>query len=117
MRQVEEKGPVFVVTNDLNAFISPIICQIAARLKHVVRRRIKTCRITHSRPEKTINRVKIKLRIDHIWMVFRKVETTGHEQAVVEALGIWPHAIFSSQVPLADVSGVIVTVAEHLSNG
>ena len=117
MRQVEKKGPVFVVANDLNAFVGPVVCQIAARLKHVAGRRIKTCRITHRRPKETINGVKIELRIDHIWMVFRKVKTTGHEQAVVEALGIGPHAIFSSQVPLADVRRVIVTVAEHLGNG
>ena len=110
MRQVEEKRPVFVVTNDLNALISPVICQIAIRLKHVVGRRIKTGRITHRRPKKTVNGVKIKLRIDHIWVVFRKVETTGHEQAVVEALGIGPHTVFSPQVPLADVSRVIVSV-------
>ena len=84
MSEIEEEWTVLVRFDDFQAFIGPVIGQIAARLKKlttIVRRgELRDC------PERFVDRIEVEFCVDDIGIVFRQEEQVFHEQTFVKAL-------------------------------
>ena len=113
--KVQEKRAIAVSLNDLDRLVGVIVRQVTAGLKIIAA--IELGRIPRRGPHHPVDAFTFLPGIHHVRIINGQVQGASHIQAVVESLVLRAHTLEISQVPFADVGGVITLGFQHFRDG
>ena len=117
MREVEEKRPVAIGLNDLDRLIGPVVGEVTTWFKQIDCAAVVGIGVGEGGPQKLINRIKVEFGVHYVRMIFGQVQAARHQQTFIKTLFVGRHAVLASEMPLADVHGVVTARFQRFSKG